>query len=195
MRPWRLLLEIAGTEGIPLTSAGWMKPSVVQEVYDELGISQEWIGKGNREDQTLPVLQLRESAQQMGLLRKSKGRLLATPAARRIGADDEALWESLTTGVLPTRRGFELDASVLWLVAVSAEGDRDDISWEQLARWLTALGWRTPDGHDIPAMYLSEATRAVRATLSRVAPRKRRGRVDSEVTQAFARSALLSDDE
>ncbi len=44
-------------------------------------------------------------------------------------------------------------------------------------------------------MYLPEATRAVRATLSRVAPRKRRRRVDSEVTQAFARAALLVDDE
>lgn len=195
VRPWRLLLEIAGTEGIPLTSAGWMKPSVVQEVYDELGMSQEWIGKGNREDQTLPVLQLRESAQQMGLLRKNKGRLLATPAARRIGADDEALWERLTAGTLPTRRGFELDASVLWLVAASAKGDPDGLSWEVLARWLTALGWRTPDGHYIPTMYLPEATRAVRATLSRVAPRKRHRSVDSEVTQAFARAALLFDDE
>ncbi len=195
LRPWRLLLEIAGNQGIPLTGAGWMTPSVVQEVYDELRMSQEWIGKGNREDQTLPVLQLRQSAQRAGLLRKSKGRLVATPAARRIGVDDEALWEHLTAGTLPPRRGFELDASVLWLVAVSAKGDRDGPSWEQLAGWLTALRWRTPEGHGIPAMYVPEATRDVRAILSRVAPRNRRQSVDSAVTQAFARAALIFDDD
>jgi len=195
VKPFRLLLEIAGTQGIPLTGAGWMKPAVVQKVYDELGMAQEWIGKGNREDMTLPVLKLRESAQHVGLLRKSKGRLLATPAARRVGADDEALWEHLGARALPTRPGFERDASVLWLAGVSTTGDPDGPSWEQLARWLTARGWRTPEGHGIPTMYLPQATEAVRATISRIAPRKRRRPVDSAVTQAFARAALLCDDE
>jgi len=39
----------------------------------ELGWAKDWIGKANREDQTLPVLQLRESAQRLGLIRKIKG--------------------------------------------------------------------------------------------------------------------------
>lgn len=72
VRPWQLLLEIAGTQGIPLTAAGWMRPAVVQEVYDELGMAREWIGKGNREDMTLPVLLLRESAQRAGCCARAR---------------------------------------------------------------------------------------------------------------------------
>jgi hypothetical protein len=35
----------------------------------ELGLGEQWIGIGNREVQTLPVLNLRESATRMGLMR------------------------------------------------------------------------------------------------------------------------------
>jgi len=40
-----------------------------------LGLGEEWIGKGNRESQTLSVMHLRESATVMGLLRKRNGLL------------------------------------------------------------------------------------------------------------------------
>jgi len=43
---------------------------------NKLGWARDWIGKANREDQTLPVLLLRESAQHLGLIRKIKGRLV-----------------------------------------------------------------------------------------------------------------------
>ncbi len=36
----------------------------------ELGWESRWVGKVNREDQTFPILQLRDSAQRLGLLRK-----------------------------------------------------------------------------------------------------------------------------
>lgn len=42
----------------------------------ELDRVRDWIGKGNREDQTVPGLLLREGAQQLGLIRKIKGRLV-----------------------------------------------------------------------------------------------------------------------
>lgn len=195
VRPWRVLLQIAGTEGIPLTGAGWMKPSVVKEVYDELGMATEWIGQGNREDMTMPVRQLRESAQRVGLLRKSKGRLLLTQAARKVSVDDEALWGQLTARALPTRAGFERDASVLWLVTVSPSGDHRSASTDELADWLTALGWRTPEGDVVPPMYLSQTTEALSALLSRVAGRTGRWDVDPVVAQAFARAALMGDDD
>ena len=44
----------------------------------ELGLGEEWIGKGNLEVQTGPVLHLRETATKMGLLRKHGGMLLVT---------------------------------------------------------------------------------------------------------------------
>ncbi|MGI8946996.1 MAG: plasmid pRiA4b ORF-3 family protein [Ornithinimicrobium sp.] len=195
VRPWQLLLEIAGTQGIPLTAAGWMRPAVVQEVYDELGMAREWIGKGNREDLTLPVLELRESAQRAGLLRKNKGRLLVTPAGRRASGDDEALWKHLAARALPTRPGFERDASVLWLLGVSAEGDPEAVPGKQLANWLTALGWRSADGAVVQAVHLPEATRDVSDMVVRVASRKGRQSVDPVVARAFARAALLIEDD
>jgi hypothetical protein len=58
----------------------------------DFGLGEEWIGKGNRENQTLPVLHLRESAASMGLLRKRQGMLLLTSRARMLRTDPAALW-------------------------------------------------------------------------------------------------------
>ncbi len=83
--PYRWLARRIGPDGLALTAAGWLPPAVVHEAMTELGWARHWIGKANREDQTLPVLLLRESAQQLGLIRKIKGRLVLTSAAKRLG--------------------------------------------------------------------------------------------------------------
>jgi hypothetical protein len=67
----------------------------------ELGLGEEWIGKGNRENQTLPVLHLRESAAAMGLLRKRNGTLLLTSRARKLRGDPVALWWHLAERMPP----------------------------------------------------------------------------------------------
>ena len=59
-------------------------PAVVSETMAALGWETVWIGKGNREDLTLPVLELRETAQRFGLLRKQRGHLVPTVAGRRL---------------------------------------------------------------------------------------------------------------
>src|SRR5439155_20198883 len=59
-RPYRWLLDRVGDNGIKLTSAGYLPPAHVEAAVAELGLGEEWIGKGNRESQTLPVLHLRE---------------------------------------------------------------------------------------------------------------------------------------
>jgi hypothetical protein len=46
----------------------------VEAAFTELEFDTVWIGAGNREDLTFPVLDLRESAQRTGLLRKHRGR-------------------------------------------------------------------------------------------------------------------------
>lgn len=66
IHPYTSLLDRVGTEGITLTSAGYLPPVHVEAAVTELGLVTEWIGKGNRESQPLPVLDLRESAQQAG---------------------------------------------------------------------------------------------------------------------------------
>jgi hypothetical protein len=65
-------------------------------------LATDWIGKGNRESQTLPVLDLRESAQKVGLLRKHRGKLLLTAQGRAMRSDPVALW-SLLAGKTPPR--------------------------------------------------------------------------------------------
>lgn len=81
-RPYSWLLDHVGAEGIRLTGAGHLPPAHVEAAVAELDLGEEWIGKGNREVQTTPVLHLRESATRMGLLREHRGTLLTTSRGR-----------------------------------------------------------------------------------------------------------------
>ncbi len=49
VEPYRWLLGRVGTDGIALTGAGYLPPVHVSAAMDELGLADEWIGKGNRE--------------------------------------------------------------------------------------------------------------------------------------------------
>ncbi len=79
-------------DGVRLTQAGYLPPALVAETMQQLGWVDDWISKHNREDQTLPVLDLRDSAQRLGLLRKHRGTLLPTVAGRRVTDDPAGLW-------------------------------------------------------------------------------------------------------
>jgi len=61
-------------EGVVLTQAGYLPPKIVEAVYDDLDLAERWLGKGNREDQTYPVLELREQAQALGCCARPRGR-------------------------------------------------------------------------------------------------------------------------
>lgn len=87
VRPYAWLLGRVGTDGITLTGAGYLPPVHVDAAVTELHLTTEWIGKGNRESQTLPVLDLRESAQKAGLLRKHGGKVLLTAQGRAMRRD------------------------------------------------------------------------------------------------------------
>ncbi len=65
----RWLLDCVGADGIKLTGVGYLPPAHVEAAVAELGLGRAMVGMGNREVQTLPVLNLRESATQMGLMR------------------------------------------------------------------------------------------------------------------------------
>ncbi len=54
--PYSWLLDRVGDDGIKLTGAGYLPPVHVEAAMAELGLGEEWIGKGNREIQTMPVL-------------------------------------------------------------------------------------------------------------------------------------------
>lgn len=149
--PYLWLTRRIGSEGLSLTAAGWLPPAVVREAMTVLDGAKDWIGKANREDQTLPVLQLRESAQRLGLIRKIKGRLVLTTAAKRLLHDPAGLWLFLVRAIAHRHRhDSERDATLLLLLEVAA-GKRTQ--WadylEAVSFGLEALGWRTHTGSDL----------------------------------------------
>jgi hypothetical protein len=149
--PYLWLTRRIGSEGLSLTAAGWLPPTVLREAMTELNWATDWIGKTNREDQTLPVLQLRESAQRLGLIRKIKGRLVLTSAAKRLLDDPVGLWLFLSRSIAHRHRhDFERDATLLLLLEVAA-GKRT--GWadylEAVSFGLEALGWRSHTGAEL----------------------------------------------
>lgn len=73
-------LQRASGGGIELTAAGYLKPADVEAASTIIPVMADWIGANSRETHTVPVLHFRESLQQLGLLRKYKGKLLLTRA-------------------------------------------------------------------------------------------------------------------
>ena len=146
VRPYAWLLDRIG-DGIRLTSAGFLPPAVVSAAVTDLGLADEWIGKGNREAQTLPVLLLRESAQRAGLLRKYSGQLLLTPRGRKGRHDPVALWRLLAAALPVEHDEFGRQAGLVLLVLLAAGRVAE---WEEAAaRLLCAIGWRTADGDPV----------------------------------------------
>lgn len=195
VRPFTVLLDGIG-DGVKLTAAGYLPPAVVQTVFDALDVGDEWIGKGNREDLTVPVLQLRETAQQLKLLRKNKGRLVPTARGRDLGRDAVGLWWYLA-GVLPVGgRGVadpEWQASVL-LFALMASGETDNAE-VTIATLLTGLGWAVGDGQPVDGRTVTGLIAADVHLLRQLGAfeRHRRGSWPGTVTPdgiALARAAL-----
>src|SRR5487761_1476775 len=112
----------------------------VEAAATELGLLEDWIGKGNRETQTLPVLHLRETATKMGLLRKHRGMLLLTAVGRKLRTDPVSLWWHLAERMPPKSADrCETQAGLSWLLAVAAQRAGDPAGLT--ARILTGIGW------------------------------------------------------
>ena len=195
VRPFTVLLDIIG-DGVKLTAAGYLPPAVVQTIFDELDMGAEWIGKGNREDLTVPVLQLRETAQQLKLLRKYKGRLVPTARGRDLAGDPVGLWWHLA-GALPVGgrdvTDPEWQAGVL-LLALMAAGSTDNAE-VTIATLLTGLGWTVGDGQPIDRRTVTGLIAADVHLLRQLGAfeRDRRGNWPGAVTSdgiALARAAL-----
>jgi hypothetical protein len=195
VRPFTVLLDTIGG-GVKLTGAGYLPPAVVQTVFDELDMGDEWIGKGNREDLTIPVLQLRETAQRLKLLRRYKGRLVPTARGRELAGDPVGLWRHLA-GALPVGgrdvSDPEWQAGVL-LLALMAAGSTDNAEMT-IAKLLTGLGWAVGDGQPIDRRTVTGLIAADVHLLGQLGAfeRDRRGSWPGAVTDggmALARGAL-----
>jgi Plasmid pRiA4b ORF-3-like protein len=144
--PYRWLLQRVGSAGIKLTAAGWLPPAVVTDAMRELGWESIWIGKHNREDLTAPIANLRESAMQLGLLRRYQGNLVLSRQARPLVYDPVGLFWHLARHWLGRRRSdVERDAAILLAaeIAVGVHRSLDDQD-RAIAYGLGTLGWADP---------------------------------------------------
>lgn len=195
VRPYTVLLERVGSDGIALSAAGYLPPSVVTELLPVVDPDRDWIGASNRESHTLPVLAFRESAQEFGLVRRLKGRLVLTPRGRALRSDPAGLLAHLASRLPLGRATHEQDAGHLVLLAVA--GGRAPFGDEgpALAEALGALGWMGADGSPVDSWMVRRATDAtvgvLRATGALV--RTRPGREDSVTAPGLvlARMALV----
>ena len=148
VRRYAWLLERVGGDGIELTSAGYLPPADVEAAMSELELTDEWVGKFNREVQTLPVLELRESAQKMGLLRKYHGRLLLTREAQKLRGNPVQLWWHIAGRLPPsTNESISQHAGLVSLLGAAAGRDLHTETFDALINdVLTSLGWHMADG-------------------------------------------------
>jgi hypothetical protein len=199
VRPYAWFLDRVGAEGIKLTSAGYLPPPDVEAAVAELGLAEEWYGKFNRESQTLPVLDLRESAMRLGLLRTYKGTLLATPRGRKLRDDPVALWWHLAQQLPPAKLARnETHASLLLLAAVAAGPLAGPDPLEYVARMLNEVGWRNTDGTPITdweARHAAEDTQLALRRLGALVQDWQKLSAPEQPTHdgaTFARAALLT---
>ena len=166
VRPYSWLLDHVA-EGIKLTGAGYLPPVHVEAAVAALDLGQEWIGKGNREVQTAPVLHLRETATKMGLLRKNRGLLMVTSRGRALRDNPAGLWWHLAER-MPLRSAdrCETQAGLLLLVAIAARvpGDLNEV----IARLLGAIGWISGDGTSLSGSAAASAAWDTKTVLRRL---------------------------
>ena len=167
VRPYSWLLDRVGDGGIKLTDAGHLPPAEVAAVIDELNLAAEGITRGSRENQARPALQLRESAQATGLVRRERGRLVRTAVGAALQQDPVALWWHLAEQ-LPLRSAAvsEVQPGLILLACVAAQytGTLDDT----IAAMLTAIGWINGDGSPLTGTEAAAATSGTHAVLRRL---------------------------
>jgi hypothetical protein len=206
IRPFSWLLTHVADGGVKLTAAGYLPPRLVSAAMSELELEPGWIGKNNREDVTLPVLELRQAARRFGLLRTYRGRLLPTKLGAALQDDPIALWWHLAARLPLADHDAGYDAGVIQLLLAAAGGSAGagarlrDRNEEQaiLAVGLTACGWalRTGPLDDLQAFALARDTwqilRKVRAIEDDSFMRGHPPRTPDErkAGVAFARAAL-----
>lgn len=194
LRAFQWFLDRAEDGGIPLTGAGYLKPADVEEASKVVPTMVDWLGfgKNNRETHSFPVLQFRQCLQDMGLLRKYKGRLLLTKAGEAARRDVDTLWNHLAGRLVPKPGDtFGMQSALLILAYAAACADAV-LPFDIIAASLDELGWRFADGRPIEESALHRLT--VWVVLTNVTEHPvtwRRRNIVSPAAAALARTALL----
>ena len=178
---FRWFLDRAAESDIPLTAAGYLRPVDVMAAAEVVPTMHRWIGKANRESDSVPILLFREALQSLGLLQKRMGVLRLTRAGKAAQQTPEALWNHLADRLVPSAAGFDTDATLLVLTfAASSAGA--ELPVDVIAAALTDLGWRSGDGQPVKGSDL-HAVRALEVLRN----------VGGEPTDPFARWRVSQD--
>ncbi len=165
IEPFQVMLRAIG-EGITLTSAGYLPPAKVTEIYRDLGLEARPQSTPRKENHTGDVRLLRKAVTVLGLARVVKGTLLLTKTGRALADEPRLLWD-YAVARLPLLEKDRTRREAAWLALVAAAGDPGHVHWS--GEQFTALGWRSRDGGlpDLGDMYwLAEATLAVLDSLA-----------------------------
>ncbi|WP_311214504.1 MULTISPECIES: plasmid pRiA4b ORF-3 family protein [unclassified Arthrobacter] len=187
------LLQEAQHDGLPLTSAGYLKPAFVKRAMTELGWDDEWMSAGRVEVSTLPIRNLREQLQEWKLLRKLKDRLLLTPRGRKLAGDPEALWDFLADQFANPGSDAERMATPLF-VHWELTGDEPPYGLrDQVIQAALHQGnLRTRTGGEIPLSWASDLYYEVTRNLHRLELWERPGwvRVNEKLSDAGVKFLL-----
>ena len=151
LQPHLWFLDQVGADGLPLTSAGYLKPDAVRALAAVIPAMSDWIGTANRESQTYPVLWFRESVQKLGLVRKYRGRLLLTKAGASLRGNPDELWRYIASRLPIGKAGsFDVPAGLLALAFVASD-QANHPPLGHIAQALNELRWRHSDGSLVTA--------------------------------------------
>ena len=118
VRPWQVLLDVAGEDGIPLTKAGWMSPAACERIWREGGL--DWgYGKGNREQFTPELSFVRDTAVAARIVRVYRGRVVRTKFGYAASTDLDVLVGAIAALLLRAPAGADRDEAVLTTLLLS----------------------------------------------------------------------------
>ena len=148
LRAHQWFLDRAIDDGIPLTAAGYLTPADVVAVAPLVPTVADWLryGKNNRESGLGPLLDFRQSLQKLGLLRKSKGRLLITKAGRDAQRDVVKLRDHLVDRLSRIDDDPWTRQSTLLVLLYAATSAGDELPLDAVAAALREFGWRDDRG-------------------------------------------------
>jgi hypothetical protein len=196
LQPILWFLDHVGTDGLALTSAGYLRPADVVALFGVLPETSDWIGPRNRESHAGPVLHFREAMQAVGLVRKAKGHLHLTKAGVRARGNPDALWQHLAQRLPTGKAGTFEGMSGLLLLLFSASSPRSDEPFDAVATAMTTLDWRYGTGEPVAGHHVRWATVTTLAILRNVTTEPRVWSLDSRrqlsvVAADLARDCLL----